>query len=158
MTRIALIIVVLVATVACAPTTAPTTTAVSADPGAVVTLANPSRADLVGTGAWVPLPGASIAVQTGPGDVIDAEFWSSTACSGLGNRYVRVLVDGIELSSAPLTALPAASAVVEESTLVRGSTMAGSGTHQVSVETRIDPGTSCVVVPNYWHLRVDVLN
>ena len=157
MKRSALVVAVLVAAVACAPTTAPTTTAVSADLGEVVTLANPDRADLIGTGDWIALPSASVTVQAQSGDVVDAEFWSSTACTGLGSRYVRVVLDGVELSSAPLTSLPPGSASVEQATSVRGSRTTDAGPHQVSVEVRIDSGTTCVVVPDYWHLRVNVL-
>jgi hypothetical protein len=145
------------ALVGCTPTTSPTPTTQSPTSSTTATVTNPSRVELVGTGSWTPLADASVDVVGAEGTVIDADFWSSTACSGSGRRYTRVLLDGVELASAPLTVLPATGGVTEQSSSVRASRSVSTGAHRITVETRIDSGTSCVVVPGYWHLRVDTL-
>lgn len=143
--------------VGCTPTSTPppSSTAPAANRSVVVT--NPARVELVGNGAWQALPGSSLTVDASAGEVVDVDFWASSSCTGPGRRYARVVLDGAEMASAPLTSLPAASGTTEQSASVRSSSPLDAGPHQVGVEVRIDPGTTCVVVAKYWHLRADLI-
>lgn len=118
---------------------------------------NPARVDLTGDSNWDALPSASVSLNLAAASTVVIRFWASPACFGSGQKYFQASIDGSRVATVPMAALPTASTSQSEiPVMLETSRPELAGSHTVSIETRIDAGSSCSINTDLWHLEVDV--
>lgn len=128
----------------------------------VLTKRNTVRAEISTDGIWQPLPGAELVVDVSevPSRLL-VDFWASVACFGPSReKYARALIDGVQVATVPLAAIPPSSTAQSEIpvSLKTSREVASTGSHTVAIEARVDSGSNCVIIEDLWHLEVDVLS
>ncbi|MGQ0824361.1 MAG: hypothetical protein ACT4OX_04885 [Actinomycetota bacterium] len=122
-----------------------------------------SPASISGPLIWHPIPGTAATLMVTDDDTLLVRWTVTSTCFGSGDRYVRILVDGAEATTAPLSGVightePFPPAAVESPIVVETSVPVAAGEHVVTLETAIVMDTTCVIGPPTNHLIIEVLD